>query len=224
MCHSAWWITLLLHHRLTSLSYLTLPPSLLLQKGLAWPTAVAPSYIAMPTCGCRASAQRELAHPHIPVGIAKILSTLPSISASASSAVHTSLLRDKLTRSIAPSPPPWAKSSGLQHSPSRNWSLALYSEKDIFVLQRRAESVIIDVLQERQAGKMGHVEQFLFRLWRPDGSRDKGNDLPGTWQPLPFGKQPRVFCAAAVDLWLHLLPSPAKYQNFRLLPNSKGGQ
>lgn len=31
---------LLLHHRLTSLSYLMLPP-LLLQKGLAWPTAIA---------------------------------------------------------------------------------------------------------------------------------------------------------------------------------------
>lgn len=88
---------------------------------------------------------------------------------------------------------------------AENFRLAFYSEKDIFVLQRHAEPVPIDVLQERQAGKIGHVEPFLFRLWCPWWLRDRGNDLPGTWQPLPFGKQPLSFLCSCH----HPLTSPS---------------
>lgn len=150
-------------HRLTSWSYLMLPTSLILQKHLAWPTVLAsiPHLYAnmWPECHCIVGALS----PSYPVVIEKTLSTIPFISASASSAVHTTFSfrqTDLKYHTLS-----FFVGQQFKFAPSTKQKpnvCILSSEK--LVLQWHVESVIIKILQN---GKTGHVEEFLFWLWCP---------------------------------------------------------
>lgn len=92
---------------------------------------------------------------------------------------------------------------------------AFHPEKSIFVLQWHVESVIIKVLQEWQAGKIGHMEKFLLRLWYPWWPSHKSDDLPRTWQSLHFGNQPPSFLCSS-----HKALTSPSYKHWQTLGTS----
>lgn len=149
-------------HRLTSWSYLMLPTSLILQKHLAWPTVLAsiPHLYANMwlECHCIVGALS----PSYLVVIEKTLSTIPFISASASSAVHTTfsfrqtdLKYHTLSFFVGQQ---FKFASSTKQKPN---VCILSSEK--LVLQWHVESVIIKILQEWENRPCGRVS-FLIMM------------------------------------------------------------